>query len=83
MLTGLSILDKWHKESALCADLTKVVDAVVDALSAERPRPRYVIGSDARFLSLVSHLPSRMEDWIFSKIFRGSANEVAKGPLQH
>lgn len=80
--TGLSVIDKWHKEGALNPDLTKVVDAVVDALSAERPHSRRVIGADARFLSLISHLPTPVEDWIFSKIFRGTANEVAKGPAQ-
>lgn len=39
-----------------------VVDAIVHALTARRPRTRYVVGWDARLALLAAHLPDRLRD---------------------
>ncbi|MCC6626741.1 MAG: SDR family oxidoreductase [Chloroflexi bacterium] len=39
-----------------------VVDAIVHALTALRPRTRYVVGWDARLALLAAHLPDRLRD---------------------
>ena len=47
------------------APADEVVDAVIDALEAERPRTRYVIGRDARARALMRRLlPDRLNDAI-------------------
>ena len=45
-----------------------VADAVVHAMTASRPKTRYVVGRDAQFSLLLNLLPDRVRDWI---ILRG------------
>lgn len=78
--TGLLTMSKLHDNGTISADLFKVVDAVVDALTTEWPRSRYVVGSDARFLTWLSHLPTKLEDVLLDKISKGSSIEAYKGP---
>lgn len=54
----------------------KVARAVVHALTAHRPRPRYYVGLDCKLLSLAAHLvPTRARDlailWILSRLRDG------------
>jgi NAD(P)-dependent dehydrogenase (short-subunit alcohol dehydrogenase family) len=42
----------------------RVAEAVEHALTARRPKTRYVIGSDARFWLLLNLLPDRWRDWL-------------------
>jgi NAD(P)-dependent dehydrogenase (short-subunit alcohol dehydrogenase family) len=43
----------------------RVADAVVHALTAARPRPRYhVVGPSARLRLALAYLPTRLRDWI-------------------
>jgi NAD(P)-dependent dehydrogenase (short-subunit alcohol dehydrogenase family) len=54
--------------------------AVLKALNAARPKPRYVVGSDARMMGLLSRLPLRTQD----RLVRGAlglnkANKAARG----
>jgi NAD(P)-dependent dehydrogenase (short-subunit alcohol dehydrogenase family) len=44
-----------------------VVNAVVHALTARRPRIRYVIGRDARLRLLLQHLPVRWQDALIAR----------------
>jgi NAD(P)-dependent dehydrogenase (short-subunit alcohol dehydrogenase family) len=45
----------------------RVADTVVRALTAPRPRSRYVIGRDARLRVGLSYLPTRLRDWIVAR----------------
>jgi NAD(P)-dependent dehydrogenase (short-subunit alcohol dehydrogenase family) len=47
--------------------MQEAVDAVVHALTAKRPRVRYLIGRDARRRLLVERLPVRLRDWLIAK----------------
>ncbi len=44
-----------------------VADAVVHALTARRPRTRYLVGRDARFRMIFQKLPDRMRDRIIAR----------------
>jgi NAD(P)-dependent dehydrogenase (short-subunit alcohol dehydrogenase family) len=44
-----------------------VVRAVEHALTATRPRTRYIVGKDARIQRLIASLPDRLRDWIVLK----------------
>jgi NAD(P)-dependent dehydrogenase (short-subunit alcohol dehydrogenase family) len=46
----------------------KVADAVTHALSAARPKTRYLVGGDARLLASVRRwLPDKIRDWLIAK----------------
>lgn len=45
----------------------RVARAVEDALLSPRPRRRYVVGRDARIVSLFRHLPAGWRDWLIAK----------------
>ena len=46
-----------------------VVQAVVHALTARRPKTRYLVGRDARLRAvMVRWLPDRIQDWILKKV---------------
>ncbi|XP_031568422.1 short-chain dehydrogenase/reductase family 9C member 7-like [Actinia tenebrosa] len=46
----------------ISSDFSKVVSAVEDAVTLQRPRDRYVVGLDAQFLCVLSMLPSSISD---------------------
>ena len=46
----------------------RVAKAVVHALTAQRPRTRYLVGRDARFAALVAHLPDHFRDWLLARM---------------
>jgi hypothetical protein len=49
--------------------VSAVVKAVVHAMTARRPRPRYVVGKDAWLWLLLNYLPTRWRDWlVLSKV---------------
>ena len=43
-----------------------VAKKIFHALSAKRPRPRYVVGLDAKILVMISRLPTPVRDWIIT-----------------
>ncbi|XP_073239410.1 retinol dehydrogenase 7-like [Porites lutea] len=43
-------------------DTYKVVDALVDALTSQRPQTRYAVGFDAKLLNFISFLPTSIAD---------------------
>lgn len=48
----------------------RVAEVVEKALTAGRPRPRYLVGPDARLLALVALLPDRLRDPLVRKLGR-------------
>lgn len=49
----------------------RVADVVLRALTARRPRARYVVGIDARArITLEALLPDRVRDWIIAQVLR-------------
>lgn len=44
-----------------------VAQAVLHALTAEKPKTRYLIGKDARKLVMLGRLPDRLRDWIIAR----------------
>ncbi len=48
-----------------------VAEAVAHALSAARPKTRYLVGFDARFRAvLTAWLPDRVQDWLLKRILK-------------
>ncbi|NIM97399.1 MAG: SDR family NAD(P)-dependent oxidoreductase [candidate division Zixibacteria bacterium] len=48
-----------------------VAQAILHALEARRPKPRYLVGADARVLALGARfLPDRLNDWLVAKVLR-------------
>lgn len=45
----------------------KVAAKIHHALTARRPRTRYLVGWDARAGALATHLPDRWRDWLLSR----------------
>ncbi|NUW32615.1 SDR family NAD(P)-dependent oxidoreductase [Nonomuraea sp. SMC257] len=62
----LEALDKMLAGQRL-SPVTAVVDAIVRAVEARRPRPRYVVGADARALVMLSRLPTRLRDKLLTR----------------
>lgn len=56
-----------------------VVDAVLDALTSQKLRDRYVVGSDAWFvLAMVSWLPTFVMDSIIRKLLKVPLPKVVR-----
>jgi hypothetical protein len=48
-----------------------VVKAVLHALTAKRPRTRYLVGRDAKLRAVMLRwLPDRLQDWILKKVLK-------------
>jgi NAD(P)-dependent dehydrogenase (short-subunit alcohol dehydrogenase family) len=48
-----------------------VVQAVLHALTAKRPKTRYLVGTDAKIRAImVKWLPDRLQDWILKKVLQ-------------
>ena len=47
-----------------------VADAVVHAITASKPKTRYVVGRDAQFWLLLNYLPDRVRDWLILRNLR-------------
>jgi NAD(P)-dependent dehydrogenase (short-subunit alcohol dehydrogenase family) len=62
-----AVSDATQREAAKAAPTETVVKAVVHALSARRPRTRYVVGRPSFQISLVRALPDRWRDTLFAR----------------
>ncbi|KAJ7373886.1 hypothetical protein OS493_009210 [Desmophyllum pertusum] len=61
------IVDRINKSLRTASpDIYKVVDAIVDALTSQRPQTRYVVGLDAKVVVFISYLPTFIVDPIFT-----------------
>ena len=45
-----------------------MADAVVEALTARKPKPRYTVGPDTRLLGLLARLPLRTRDRLLAGV---------------
>ena len=60
MAKGMQVL----VEKGFSPDTYKVVDAIVDGLTSQRPQTRYVVGLDGKRLVLMSYLPTFFTDYV-------------------
>lgn len=47
-------------------DTYKVVDALVDALTSQRPQTRYAVGPNAKLFNFISFLPTSIADRVLA-----------------
>ena len=67
--TGESIANLWKKAHRRAIPPEAVANVVLKILESSRPQPRYPIGLDARFLSIVGRfVPDSLVDWVVDKI---------------
>jgi NAD(P)-dependent dehydrogenase (short-subunit alcohol dehydrogenase family) len=59
------------KRAAGGAPAEAVAEVVEQALTAERPRARYLVGRDARIRAGVERLPDRLRDRIYNRVLLG------------
>jgi NAD(P)-dependent dehydrogenase (short-subunit alcohol dehydrogenase family) len=59
------------KRSAEGAPADAVARVVEHALTAERPKPRYLVGRDARIRAGVERLPDRIRDRVYKRVLLG------------
>jgi NAD(P)-dependent dehydrogenase (short-subunit alcohol dehydrogenase family) len=57
--------------AAKAAPVDLVADAVEHALTAERPKARYVVGRDAKIRAAIERLPSRLRDRVLRRALLG------------
>jgi NAD(P)-dependent dehydrogenase (short-subunit alcohol dehydrogenase family) len=57
--------------SSKAAPVDLVADAVEHALTAHRPRTRYVVGRDARIRATIERLPDRLRDRVYRRALLG------------
>jgi NAD(P)-dependent dehydrogenase (short-subunit alcohol dehydrogenase family) len=57
--------------SSKAAPVDLVADAVEHALTAQRPRTRYVVGRDARIRATIERLPDRLRDRLYRRALLG------------
>ena len=68
-------LDRFRRfaaaRSSKAAPVDLVADAVEHALTAQRPRTRYVVGRDARIRATIERLPDRLRDRVYRRALLG------------
>ena len=63
-----SIRESVGQAAARAIPVDAVVEAVLHALTAKRPKTRYLVGRDAKLRAvMVKWLPDRLQDWILKK----------------
>jgi NAD(P)-dependent dehydrogenase (short-subunit alcohol dehydrogenase family) len=73
-------LRAWAARSAVTgAPPETVAAAVAHALTARRPKTRYLVGRDARLTALVARLPDRWRDRLLRRLGRGRGGPAAPG----
>jgi NAD(P)-dependent dehydrogenase (short-subunit alcohol dehydrogenase family) len=68
-------IDRFRKvaaaRSSKAAPTELVAEAVEDALTASRPKTRYIVGRDARVRAAIEHLPDRLRDRVYRRALLG------------
>jgi NAD(P)-dependent dehydrogenase (short-subunit alcohol dehydrogenase family) len=59
------------RRSAGGAPAEAVAKVVEHALTSEQPKPRYLVGRDARLRAGVEHLPDRLRDRVYKRVLLG------------
>jgi len=69
--TARSVRESVGQAAARAIPANAVVKAVLHALTAKRPRTRYLVGRDAKLRALMLRwLPDRLQDWILKKVLK-------------
>ena len=55
-------------EKIASPDTYKVVDAIVDGLTSQRPQTRYVVGLEAKLSVFTSYLPTFITDYVMAQV---------------
>ena len=64
-----SVREAVGQAAARAIPVDAVVEAVLHALTARRPKTRYLVGRDAKLRAVMAKwLPDRMQDWILKKV---------------
>jgi NAD(P)-dependent dehydrogenase (short-subunit alcohol dehydrogenase family) len=64
-----AVREAFGQAAARAIPAEAVVQAVLHALTARRPRTRYLVGRDAKLRALmIRWLPDRIQDWILKKV---------------
>jgi NAD(P)-dependent dehydrogenase (short-subunit alcohol dehydrogenase family) len=62
------IRERVNEAAARAIPADAVVEAVLHALTAKRPKTRYLVGRDAKLRAvMLKWLPDRLQDWILKK----------------
>ncbi len=77
--SGLAALRHAASRGHLGASPGRVADAVEHALTAARPKARYVVGRDAILRLILERLPTRLRDRVIAKRFELMAKRSAVG----
>ena len=65
------VKEKVQEASQRAIPVDAVVQAVLHALTARRPKTRYLVGTDAKIRAIMAKwLPDRMQDWILKKLLK-------------
>ena len=56
------------KRGAAGAPVEAVAAVIERALTADRPRTRYLVGRDARIRATIEHLPDRWRDRVYERL---------------
>jgi NAD(P)-dependent dehydrogenase (short-subunit alcohol dehydrogenase family) len=66
-----SVREAVGQAAARAIPVDAVVEAVLHALTARRPRTRYLVGRDAKLRAIMlKWLPDRLQDWILKKVLK-------------
>jgi NAD(P)-dependent dehydrogenase (short-subunit alcohol dehydrogenase family) len=64
------VLEAVQEAAQRAIPVDAVVQAVLHALTARRPRTRYLVGTDAKIRAILTWLPDRVHDWILKKLLK-------------
>lgn len=81
MTDGNSPYDQLHDNVILVNDLfmsdpisgsvDDIAETILEAANADDPEPRYLVTMNGKILSTNRHIPDRLRDWVFGKVFWG------------
>jgi len=65
------VMEAVQEASKRAIPVDAVMQAVLHALTARRPKTRYLVGTDAKIRAIMAKwLPDRMQDWILKKLLK-------------
>ena len=68
---AIAALGRWAEKRGAVTPPEEVARVVEHALTAERPRTRYVVGQGARARTLIGRVPDRARDRLIGRLMRG------------
>jgi NAD(P)-dependent dehydrogenase (short-subunit alcohol dehydrogenase family) len=71
-----AIVEDVMLSDAMAGEVSKVAVTVREAAESPDPDPRYVVTLNGKLNMLQRHLPDRMRDWLFEKMFWGPTGQL-------